>query len=58
MEKKRESDFSVEVRNRPIFILETTRLDTTIVLPCADDAAQTPPTSVDTVTDDTVALEP
>ena len=58
MEKKRESDFSVEPTNPPTFIVETTRLDTTSVLPCADDATHTPPTSVDTVTDDTVALDP
>jgi len=58
VEKKRESDVNVEVRNNPVFITETVRVDRTIVLPCAVDVVFVIPINVDTVADDTVALDP
>ena len=58
MEKKRESDVSVEAINRPVFIVETVSVDRIIVLPCAVDVVFVIPISVDTVADDTVALDP
>ena len=58
VEMTRESDFNVEPAIPPIFIVETVNVDTTRVLPCAVDVILAFPISVDTVADDTTAVDP